>query len=283
MDIIGDQRIWHKSYIAQRLAPSSASHRLLQPDLQKILALTREARELAIFNASSDVTRVLERHAENPSDEPFLPTERTELFDALNEGKECLRTSLFSQLIYFGPPDPNSPAWSDQRLVFQLLRLALPDHGDHFSAFIEQLNRAIKNGSNNLIVGKLVDYVGISMRPSGLPFDGAVSLAPSEAVRTVIENTLLNSRHATRAIQDPTASDRSDQLRFVWIWLTREGDRVVMTFSNACDKKPLGLDAYKSRFPDFIAEGNTIEIEFDSRRKLLQTRVVFNELVRRHA
>jgi hypothetical protein len=282
MDIIGDQRIWHKSYIAQRLAPSSASHRLMQPDLQKILALTKEARDLAIFNASSDVTRVLERHAENQSDDPFLPTERTELFDVLNEGKECLRTSLFSQLIYFGPPDPNSPAWSDQRLVLQLLRLALPDQGDQFSAFIEQLNRAIKNNSNSMTVGKLMDYVGISLQPSGLPFESAVSLAPSEAVRTVIENTLLNSRHAPRAIQDPTGSDKGAQLRFVWVWLAREGDRVVLTFYNACDRKPLGLDSYTSRFPDFIAEGHRIEIDFDSKRRLLQTRIVFNELVRRH-
>lgn len=281
MDIVGDQRIWHKSAVSRRLAGAGVTYKALQPDLLTLLELIQEARDLGVFSCTEAVTKVLNSYAAVNDDRALDSFQIRELIDVLNENQDSFRQQLFRHLVYLSQPNSLSAPWSGQRKTKALLQLFISGPDGKFVGFCDQLNKALKNSKNNSEVVDLFDYLGIGASQD-LPFDGCVSLVPSLAAKSVVENALLNSRHASEPIHDPIAGPSgATNRRYVWAWLSKVDNALALNLANHCIRDPNCEPLYQRRFRDFISEGNTVQAEYDGKRKILITKIIFKELVRR--
>lgn len=282
MDIVGDQRIWHKSAIYQRLAESGVTHAVIQQYFGKLRYLLGEATDLGIYYPPNNVLSDVTQQSKKEAVESLTGTERTQLMDLLGKGAGSLREKLFESIVYLGPPTGTMPSWSSRRIIKKIFSLTLSEHTNDHKAFLKQLNTGLKNTANRGVVTDLYAYFGLGKTNDNLPFDGCISFAPSFAAKSVVEHALLNTRHSLKSIFPPANIKTSVQgKRYAWVWIKREQDALCLYIANHCEKNPNCDDLYQERFPSLVSEGNSAECYFDSSLKTLTTKIKFNTLVRR--
>lgn len=286
MDIVGDQRIWHRSKIYRRLSQAGITHELLQADFSVLLSLITEAHDRRILHLESLLVEKIREQAANSSLAKLSGSEKSALIESIDSVGNSLRSSLFSAVVPLGKAiNDGSPTWSHKQTVKKFLELSVSDEakkGSKFDKFVEQLNGAIKNESNSDYVNDLFDYIGIGRNCVNLPFENCVSFFPSDYVRLVVDNVLLNSRHSSQEFIDPTNPDGSiENGKYSWIWLGAYNNLLVLNMATFCTQDPKCESLYKTRFPEFWAEGNYLECRYDNQTKTLTTQIFLRVIKRK--